>query len=233
MLVVVFLFWERRVASHPLVPFRVFRSRPLSVANGVMVLVGGVFFAMWYFLTYFFQFVLGYGALRAGFAFVPMAIGIIAGAQISSRLLSKTGVRPLLQVGATLATLGFLWLSLVQPTSSYWSNVLVPAFVTSFAMGLLFAPLATAATAGVDRADAGLASGILNTARQVGGSLSLAILATVATDRTANSLLNGVTRNLALTQGYQRAFQISAVITLLALGLTFVLSRRTGQITSA
>ncbi len=70
-LIVGFLFWERRIASHPLVPFRVFRSRPLSVANGVMVLVGGVFFAMWYFLTYYFQFVLGYGALQRGLRLRP------------------------------------------------------------------------------------------------------------------------------------------------------------------
>ncbi len=227
-LIVIFLFWERRVASHPLVPFRIFRSRPLSVANGVMVLVGGVFFAMWYFLTYYFQLVLGYGALRAGFAFVPMAVGIIAGAQISSRLLAKTGVRPLLQVGAALATIGFFWLSLIQPTSSYWGNVFVPAVLTAFAMGLLFAPLATSATSSVDRADAGLASGILNTARQVGGSLALAILATVATDRTTSFLLHG-SRVAALTAGYQRAFQISAIITVVALGVTFALPRLSGR----
>lgn len=223
-----FLFWERRIASHPLVPFRIFRSRPLSVANAVMVLVGGVFFAMWYFLTYFFQFVLGYGALRTGFAFVPMAVAIIAGAQISSRLLVKTGARPLLQVGAALATIGFIWLSLIQPTSSYWANVFVPAVLTAFAMGLLFAPLATSATSSVDRADAGLASGILNTARQVGGSLALAILATVATDRTT-SFLHHASQGAALTAGYQRAFQISSVITLVALGITFALPKLTGR----
>ena len=232
MLIVLFLFWERRIASHPLVPFRIFKSRALSVANGVMVLVGGVFFAMWYFLTYYFQLVLGYGALRAGFAFVPMAIGIIAGAQISSRLITKTGVRPLLQVGAALATIGFFWLSLIQPTSSYWGNVFVPAFLTAFAMGVLFAPLATSATSSVDRADAGLASGILNTSRQVGGSLALAILATVATDRT-NSYFHhrvvGNALNVAQTAGYDRAFQISAVITLVALGITFALPRLSGQ----
>ena len=228
-LIVLFLFWERRIASHPLVPFRIFKSRPLSVANGVMVLVGGVFFAMWYFLTYYFQFVLRYSALRAGFAFVPMAIGIIAGAQISSRLIAKAGVKPLLQIGATLATLGFFWLSLIQPTSSYWGNVLVPAFLTAFAMGLLFAPLATSATSSVDRADAGLASGILNTARQVGGSLALAILATVAADRT-NSLVHRVSQDAAYTSGYQRAFQISAVITLVALAITFLLPKNTGRV---
>ena len=141
-MIAIFLFWEAKVASHPLVPFRIFRSRALSAANAIMVLVGGVFFAMWYFLTYYFQLVLGYGPVKAGLAFVAMAIGIIVGAQISSRLIAKTGVRPLLQIGATLATLGFL-LALADPADScYWGHVIVPAFVTAFAMGILFSPLA-------------------------------------------------------------------------------------------
>jgi EmrB/QacA subfamily drug resistance transporter len=230
-LIALFFFWEARVASHPLVPFRIFHSRSLSAANGIMVLVGGVFFAMWYFLTYYFQFVLGYGPVKAGLAFVPTAIAIIIGAQISSRLIAKTGVRPLMQIGATLATLGFFWLSLVQPNSNYWAHVLAPSFITALAMGLLFSPLAMAATSGVDRADAGLASGVLNTARQVGGSLALAGLATVATDRTA-SLRHMVSHSAALTEGYQRAFQISAVIALVALGLTILVPKLTGRASS-
>jgi EmrB/QacA subfamily drug resistance transporter len=231
-LLTVFCFWEAKVAPHPLVPFRIFRSRALSTANGIMVLVGGVFFAMWYFLTYFFQSVLGFGPVKAGIAFVPTAVAIVLGAQISSRLLAKTGVKPLLQVGATLAALGFLWLSLIQHNSTFFAHVLLPSVVTAFAMGLLFAPLAMAATSGVDRADAGLASGLLNTARQVGGSLALAILATVATDRTT-SLLHHVSKGAALTSGYQRAFLISAVIAVIALGVTFFLPRNTGRATKA
>jgi EmrB/QacA subfamily drug resistance transporter len=227
-LIASFFFWEAKIASHPLVPFRIFRSRPLSVANAIMILVGGTFFAMWYFLTYYFQLVLGYGPVKAGLAFVPTAIAIIIGAQVSSRLINKAGVRPILQVGATLATLGFFWLSLIQSHSSYWGHVLAPSFITAFAMGLLFSPLAMAATSKVDRADAGLASGVLNTSRQVGGSLALAALATVATDRTA-SLMHSVGQGAALTSGYQRAFQISSVITLLALGITFLLPKLTGR----
>jgi EmrB/QacA subfamily drug resistance transporter len=225
----VFFFWEAKVASHPLVPFRIFRSRSLSTANAVMVLVGGVFFAMWYFLTYYFQLVLGYGPVKAGLVFVPTAIAIILGAQISSRLIAKAGIKPLLQIGATLATLGFFWLSMIKPDSNYLAHVFAPSFITAFAMGLLFSPLAMAATSSVDRADAGLASGVLNTARQVGGSLALAALATVATDRT-NSLIHVVSAHAALTAGYQRAFQISAVITLVALAVTFLLPRTKSQV---
>jgi EmrB/QacA subfamily drug resistance transporter len=227
-LLATFIFWEGKVASHPLVPFKIFKSRPLTTANLMMLLIGGAFFAMWYFLTYYFQLVLGYGPVKAGFAFFPMALAIIIGAQISSRLLSRTGVRPLLQIGATLATLGFLWISLIKPADSYAGHILVPSFICAFAMGLLFAPLATAATSGVDRADAGLASGLLNTARQVGGSLSLAILATVATDVTHRALTTA-SQASALTSGYQRAFQISAVVTLVALFVSFALPRNTGR----
>ena len=240
-LLISFIFWEARVASHPLVPFRIFRSRPLTIANIVMVLAGGAFFAMWYFLTYYFQNILGYGAVRAGFAFLPMAVGIIAGAQISSRLLVKVGVRPLLLVGASFATIGFFWLSLITPTSTYWGNILTPAFLCSFAMGLLFSPLATAATAQVDRADAGLASGILNTARQVGGSLSLAILGTVAYDRTiafaraaalggaAGPNSHPVVTKFAYVAGYNRAFEISAAIALAAFAVSLALPAKVGH----
>jgi len=226
--IALFLFWESNVASHPLVPFRIFRSRSLSSANIVMFLVGGAFFAMWYFLTFYFQHILHYGPVKAGFAFLPMAVAIIAGAQISSRLLVKTGARPILLVGSAVATLGFLWMSLIKVDSSYWSAIFTPAVLCAFAMGLLFAPLANTATAGVDRADAGLASGVLNTARQVGGSLALAILGTVAADRTAT--FADPRSGLALVSGYQRAFQISAIITLLAMATSFAVPRRTGRV---
>ncbi|OYV65263.1 MAG: hypothetical protein B7X07_03700 [Actinobacteria bacterium 21-64-8] len=160
-----------------------------------MFLVGGAFFSMWYFLTFYFQYILGYDAVRAGLAFFPMAVAIIVGAQLSSRLLTKTGVRPLLQVGATLATLGFLGISLIKVHSSYTGTVLVPSVICAFAMGLLFAPLATAATAEVNRSDAGLASGVLNTSRQVGGSLALAILSISQPRRLVSRMSNIRTRD--------------------------------------
>jgi Na+/melibiose symporter-like transporter len=220
----VFLAWESKVASHPLVPFRIFRSRALTTANLVMLLVGGTFFAMWYFLTFYFQYILGYGAVKTGVAFFPMAVAIILGAQVSSRILARVHVRPLLLAGTSLGTFGFLWLSQIRVDSSYLGNVLAPASVCAFAMGLLFTPLASAATTGVDRAEAGLASGVLNTARQVGGSLALAILATVAADRSANYLNR--TSPGALVSGYQRAFEVSALVILAALAITLAVPRR-------
>ncbi|HEV2427646.1 MAG TPA: MFS transporter [Acidimicrobiales bacterium] len=223
---IVFIFWEARVASHPLVPFRIFKSRSLSTANVTMLFIGGTFFSMWYFLTFYFQNILHYDAVKAGFAFLPMALSIIVGAQISSRVISRIGVRPMLITGASLATLGFLWISKLKVHSTYAANLLAPSIICALAMGLLFAPLATAATQGVDRADAGLASGLLNTSRQVGGSLALAALATAATDR-SDTFANPVSP-IAHVAGYQRAFQISAVVTLVALGVSLLVPRSAG-----
>jgi EmrB/QacA subfamily drug resistance transporter len=222
-----FLFWELKVASHPLVPFRIFKSRTLSTANIVMFLVGGAFFAMWYFLTFYFQNILGYDPVRTGFAFLPMALAIIAGAQLSSRILTKTGVKPLLLVGTSLATLGFLWISLIKTNSSYWGDLFVPSIITAFAIGLLFAPLATAATSTVDRSESGLASGVLNAARTVGGAIALAVLATAATSKSATFL--HPLSPAALVGGYQRAFQISGLITFVGLLVSFALPRLTGR----
>src|ERR1019366_8721557 len=131
-LLAIFAFIQLKVASTPLVPFRLFRSRSVSGSNVVMFLVGAAFFSMWYFLSLYLQNVLGYGALKAGLAFLPMAISIIIGAQVSSRLLPRLGVRPLLLVGTALACGGFAWLSQIQSTSTYWTHVFGPGCVLSF-----------------------------------------------------------------------------------------------------
>jgi EmrB/QacA subfamily drug resistance transporter len=218
-LLAVFAVIELRLASVPLVPLDLFRSRSVSGANAVMFLVGAAFFSMWYFLSLYLQNVLGYGALRAGMAFVPMAIMIIVGARASSRLLPRVGVRPLLMTGTLLAAGGFAWMSRINPHASYWGRVFGPGCIIALALGVLFTPLAAAATAGVPVNQAGLASGVLNTSRQVGGSLGLAILATVATDRTAALL--GLGQHAALSSGYARAFELAAAACLLAFAASF------------
>jgi len=224
-LLAVFAFIELRIVRRPLVPFRLFTSRSVSGSNAVMLLVGAAFFSMWYFLSLYMQNVRGFSPLRAGVAFLPMALAIIVGAQVSSRLLPKTGVRPLLLVGTALAAGGFAWLSQIGPGSSYAGHILGPGGAISLALGLLFTPLASAATAGVSMTEAGLASGVLNTSRQVGGSLGLAILATVATDHTHSLLASGrtaMTATSALTAGYARAFGVAAALVLAAFACSFV-----------
>ncbi len=223
-----FAIVETKIASQPLVPFSFFKSKTASGANLVMFLVGGAFFAMWYFLTLYMQDVLGYSALKTGFAFLPMSIAIIIGAQVSSRVMSRTGVWPVISIGTALQTVGFLLLTRLTTTSSYTTDIMLPASLIALAIGLLFSPLAAAATSTVAPTQAGLASGILNTARQVGGSLGLAILATIATTR-AVDLLGGTLPSVtspayhspavlqAITAGYVRAFYFSAGLSLLSL----------------
>jgi len=223
-LLAIFTFIQLRVAHTPLVPFRLFRARPVAGANIVMFLVGAAFFSMWYFLSLYLQNVLGYGALRTGMAFLPMAVSIIIGAQVSSRLLPKLGVRPLLLVGTVLMTGGFAWFSQIADNSHYWDHVFGPGCIVSLAIGVLFTPLASAATSGVHYTEAGLASGVLNTARQMGGSVGLAVLATVAIDRTRSLLggAHGSSTAAALTSGYGRAFTLDALLGLCAFAAAFI-----------
>jgi EmrB/QacA subfamily drug resistance transporter len=218
----IFTFIQLKVAHTPLVPFGLFRSRSVTGANLVMFMVGAGFFSMWYFLSLYLQNVLGYGALKAGLAFLPMAIAIIIGAQISSRLLPKIGVRPLLLSGTFLLVVGFVWLSRIDAQGNYWQHIFGPGCVISFAIGVLFTPLASAATSGVHYTEAGLASGVLNTARQMGGSIGLAVLATVAIDHTRSLVARGSSSAAALTSGYARAFELAAVLSLVAFAASFI-----------
>jgi EmrB/QacA subfamily drug resistance transporter len=222
-LLAAFAVIELRLASTPLVSFRLLRSRSLAGANVVMLPVGAAFFSMWYFLSLYFQDVLGYSALRAGLAFIPMALAIIVGAQASPRLLVRIGRRPLLSAGLLLAAGGFAWLAQLPAHSSYLAHVLGPGCIVALALGLLFTPLASAATTGVPVTQAGLASGILNTSRQIGGSLGLAALATVAVSRTHAALAAAHDTASALTAGYDRAFVISAILSLAGLACSLLI----------
>ena len=210
----VFLVIQQRLAPAPLMPLSLFRSRSLSGANAVMLLAGVSFFSMWYFLSLYLQEVHGYGPLEAGLLFLPMSAAIIVAAQVSSRVLGRLGVRTVLVTGLLTAGAGLLWLSALAADSSYLVGVLGGSILAAAGAGLSFTPLAAAATTGVPMHQAGLASGVLNTSRQVGGSIGLAVLATVATERT-RALVNEPVA-VALTSGFDRAFLTSGLISLAA-----------------
>jgi EmrB/QacA subfamily drug resistance transporter len=233
-----FAVTETKFASSPLIPFSFLLKKTTASTNFVMMLIGSAFFSMWYFLTLYIQEVLGYSALRTGFAFAPQAVFIIIGAQLASRLMAKIGVWRLILIGTSIATIGFFWLSHLSATGSYWTVVFGPACTVAFSLGLLFSPLAAAATSQAGPTEAGLASGLLNTSRQVGGALGLAVLATVSVNATANMLGGthpgfGQTANLAtktaLTHGYSVAFFIASLICLAGVLATFLIPRSTGK----
>lgn len=138
-------------------------------------------------------------------------------------------MRPLLFAGTALATGGFFWLSRIGPDSHYWSAVLGPGIVVAFSLGVLFPPLAAAATMGVGRSEAGLASGLLNTARQVGGSLGLAILATAASTHTHVLERAGAAPADALAAGFARAFLLAGGLGIAAFAAAFVVPGRSGR----
>jgi EmrB/QacA subfamily drug resistance transporter len=225
---------ETIFASSPIVPFSFLKNRITTVTSVIMFLIGATFFGMWYFLTLYYQEVLGWSALRTGLAFVPQTIAIIIGAQVASRLLAKLGAWPLIIAGTAAATLGFYGLAHLKPTSSYFGFIVWPAILTTLGLGVLSSPLAAAATSHVGHQQAGLASGLLNSSRQIGGSLGLAVLATVAVNA-SKSLLPGFDPNFeglptlaekaALAHGYNVAFLWGAVISLLSLATTFLLPR--------
>jgi EmrB/QacA subfamily drug resistance transporter len=212
-LIAAFVLIESR-HRHALVPLRLFRSRALTGANLIMVLIGSVMFSIFFFLSQYLQEVLGYSPLKTGFAFLPMPLAIIIGTQLSSRLVARVGGRVLLTVGPLIAAAGLLMLSRLTAHSSYLLHVGLPGAIITFGIGMSFVPITLAATGGVDRRDAGLASGLINTTRQIGGSVGLAALLTLAASRT--HALSGSSAGVAQTAGYARAFAVTSVLMVVA-----------------
>jgi EmrB/QacA subfamily drug resistance transporter len=229
-LLAIFLLVEGRLAHRPLVPLRIFASRLLSGANVVVFCLGGSVFAMWYFVSLYLQQVLGYSPIEAGLAFLPMPLTIAACTQAATRLTGRLGAGPVLAAGMAMIALGMLLFTRVASDGTYLSDVLVPSLLCAAGIGFSFVPVTIAATAGVRATEAGLASGLVNTSRQMGGSVGLALLAAVATQRTA-AVAGDVSHAEALTDGFHRAFAVGAGIALAgALVSAIVLSRSQPQL---
>ena len=186
----------------PLVPFRLFRSKSLLGADVGALFVGAGIFALFFFVTLWMQVVNGYSPVKAGLAFLPMTVLIGASAGVGAKLLAKTGPRPLLITGMALAGTGLLTLGLrLEPDSSYLTVLFPSLALVAAGMGMTFVALTAAAIGGISKSDAGIASALLNAGQQVGGSLGLAILTAVSTNRT-NSLFSGDPRDPAQVPAY-------------------------------
>ena len=183
LLIAGFLVIESRSKS-PLVSFGIFRNRTLTGANVVGLLVAMSLFSMFFFVSLYMQNVLGYDALKAGLAYLPLAFGIIVSAGLASVLVTRIGFKPTLIAGLLLTAGGLIWFSQVSVDGEYVSDILPASLLAAFGLGLAFVPMTIAAVSGVSGREAGLASGLINTSQQVGGALGLAILATVANSRT-------------------------------------------------
>ncbi len=181
-----FLFIEGRIARSPLMPLRIFTSRQLSAANLAVLAVGAASFGMWFFVSLYLQQVLGYSPIRAGLAFLPMTLCIVAGSTIASRSVARVGAKPLLVFGMAVMTIGLALFTQISTHGAYATEVLAPGLLVGVGIGFAFVPATISAVAGVAPAEAGLASGLVNTSRLFGGALGLAVLAAVAAARTAD-----------------------------------------------
>ncbi|MHB1834353.1 MAG: MFS transporter [Solirubrobacteraceae bacterium] len=223
-LLLAFLAIEARHRA-PLMPFSIFRLRTLRGADTVALLIGMSLFSMFFFISLYMQQVLHYSALRTGLSYLPLAAGIILAAGAASAAVNRFGFKPVLVSGLLLIAGALLWFSRVPAHGgSFASDLLGPSLLAAFGLGLSFVPVTIAAMTGTRPHEAGLASGLVNTAQQVGGALGLALLATVANSRTHAALATG--RHglpFALTQGFDRAFLVGAGFALTGALLALVL----------
>jgi EmrB/QacA subfamily drug resistance transporter len=207
----IFLVIELRVSA-PLMPLWMFKLRNLSVSSIVGILWAGAMFA-WFFLSaLYLQLVLGYSPLEVGLAFLPgnlimMALSI----GVSAQLVIRYGVRIPLGLGLGIASLGLLWFARAPVDGTFLVDVLPGMVLLGFGAGIAFNPVLMAAMSDVQPAEAGLASGIVNTAFMMGGALGLAVLASVAASRTESLTASGEPQLDALTGGYSAAFVIGAI----------------------
>jgi EmrB/QacA subfamily drug resistance transporter len=215
-LLVGFVAWERRVRN-PMLPLRVVLDRNRGGSYLAFFLATLGMFAVFLFLTYYMQRILGYGALQAGIAFLPFPAGIIVSSTIASRTLPRLGPRALATAGFVLAALGMLWLTQLPAEASYLTHVVPAEVLISLGMGHVFVPLSSTALLGVPNHDAGVASALVNTMQQVGGSLGVAFLNTIATTATASyAATHGGLSSAAVVHGFTTAFWFGVGVLALA-----------------
>ncbi len=228
-LLVAFVAIEHR-ATHPLLPLRVVLDRNRGGSFVASLLVGTAILGTFLSLTYYFQGVLHYSALKTGFAFVPFSVGIITGATAASRLLPRFGPRALLTGGLLMAVAGLALFSTLTVHSTYVGTVLPAEIIVSIGMGLSFVAMNSTALIGVSPEDAGVASALVNATQQTGGTMGAALINTIATSATTAYVATHGTSPSSLTagaiHGYTTAFVFSAIVLAVAATVTFGLIRR-------
>ena len=228
-LIAIFIVIETR-ARKPLMPLSTFKLQTLRGANVVGVLIGMSLFSMFFFISLYLQQILGFDALKAGLAYLPLSVVIIISAGIASQLVTRVGFKPILITGSLLTASGLLWFTQISVDGSFASDVLGPSLLAAAGLGFSFVPVTIAAVTGTRPDQAGLASGLINTSQQVGGALGVAILASIAT-----SVSGGVdprgrldqAQLAKLTDGFQAAFAVGAGFAILgAIAAALLISSR-------
>jgi EmrB/QacA subfamily drug resistance transporter len=221
-----FLLVESR-AQAPLMPLQIFQRRTLAGANAVGLLLGASFYSFIFIGTLYMQQVLDFSALQAGFAWASAAITSVLFAGISQLLVTKGSAKLVMAFGMAVMGVGILWSAHAPVDGHFWANLFGP-FLLAAGMGTAFAfiPVSIAALAGVDEAQAGVASGLILTSQELGGALGIAIASSIATSHYKTLLRGGDGIHAALTGGFHAALWVSGGIALLAVPVTFVLVSR-------
>jgi EmrB/QacA subfamily drug resistance transporter len=217
-------------SSQPLMPLRIFHDRSRVGAYTVMLIIGAAVFAMFFFLTQYVQVVLGFSPIKAGLAFLPVSATIVVVAQVVSRLVHQLQPKLIIASGTVFGGLGLYSLSQLTPTSSYATHVLPSIILIAMGMGSIFVPITLAAVSAVAGEDTGIASAMLNVGQQVGGTVGLASLTTVATHAAnsyASSHLSAARSpgfaNQVFTHGADAAFVTGALFMVIGLAAALFL----------
>jgi EmrB/QacA subfamily drug resistance transporter len=204
-LLIAFVLWEER-AANPMLPLRIVTHRNRGGSYLLFLFLGAGLFAMFLFLTYYFQFNLGYSPLKAGFAFLPFSLGVIFAAGAVAQLLPRVGPKPLMVGGLAMAIVGMLILTRITNESSYWTHVFPSEVIMSVGLAAVFIPASSTALIGIGHHDAGVASATLNTSQQVGGSLGTALLNTLFAGAVTAYLTDHLTNPAQMQQVLPSAF---------------------------
>jgi EmrB/QacA subfamily drug resistance transporter len=220
-----FVGWELR-HPEPLMRFGLLRTRTVAGANVAGFIMGTAMFSMFLMLTLYMQQVLGYSAMKTGVAYLAVAGTAIVWSAVAAQLVTRIGVKPVLTAGMAFLTAGLVYFTQVSVGGSYLTDLLPGFLLIGVGIGFSFVPISIAALAGVQPAEAGLASGLINTSQQIGGALGIAALSTIATSQTENALGTGTAMPVALVDGFTAAFLAGVAIAGLGIVAALTLIRR-------
>jgi EmrB/QacA subfamily drug resistance transporter len=220
-----FVAWESR-APEPLMPFSIFRLRTLVGANVAGLILGTALFAMFLMLTLYMQQVLHYSAMKTGVGYLAVAGTAILWSAVAAQLVNRVGVKPVLVAGMAFLSAGLFYFTQVSVGGSYVGDLLPGFLLIAVGMGFSFVPISIAALAGVQPAEAGLASGLINTSQQIGGALGIAALSAVATSWTSSAVSSGSAVPVALTDGFHAAFIGGTAVALVGVVVALFVVRR-------
>ena len=220
-----FAVWEQR-HPEPLMRFGLLRTKTVAGANVAGFIIGTALFSMFLMLTLYMQQVLGYSAMKTGAAYLAVAGTAIIWSAVAAQLVTRVGVKPVLAAGMAFLTAGLVLFTQVPVDGSYVTDLLPGFLLLGIGIGFAFVPISIAALAGVQSAEAGLASGLINTSQQIGGALGIAALSTIATSRASDQLAVGVATPNALVDGFTAAFSVGAVIAAAGVVAALTLIRR-------